>query len=316
MLNEDQARDRVDVLRAQLERGNHAYHVLDAPLMSDAEYDALLDELTSLEEQFPQLVAADSPTQRVGAKVVSTDFRPVRHATPMLSLGKAQSRDEVSEWDARIRRMLELGPEAAIALSCEPKFDGLSVELVYRDGVLEVGATRGDGTVGEDVTRNLRTLGQIPGKLPAGAPSLLEVRGEVYMPVDAFRSLNERLEATERPPFANPRNAAAGSLRQKDPRITATRPLQFCTHGVGRLQGGPCFRTHTEAQSFLRELGFPVPTLTTVAHGLAQVEAYFRSLEAQRDALPYEMDGIVIKVDNLDLQDRLGFISRSPRWAV
>lgn len=312
----DQARDRVQQLRDAINRANEAYYVKDAPVMADAEYDALLDELGRLEQAYPELVTADSPTQRVGAPVEETDFSPVEHAVPMLSLGKANARSEVDEWFARVLRLLEADPTTRIALSCEPKYDGLSVELVYRGGVLEVGSTRGDGFVGEDVTPNLRTIDQIPKRLPPGAPDLVEVRGEVYMPVPAFEELNKQLQARDKQPFANPRNAAAGSLRQKDPSVTASRPLQFFSHGLGRLQGGPKLNTHSEAQRWLQSQGIRVPDRSEVVTSVDEVEAYFRVLERDRTNLPYEMDGVVVKVDDFDLQDRLGAIARSPRWAV
>jgi DNA ligase (NAD+) len=311
----EEARERIDRLRRDIERANYAYYVLDAPVMSDAEYDALFDELTRLEEQFPELRTPDSPTQRVGAAQVSTDFRPVKHAVPMLSLGKANEESEVREWDARIRRMLGLDEKAKIALHLEPKFDGLSIELCYRDGRLEVGSTRGDGFTGEDVTPNLRTLKHIPARLPAGAPRVLDVRGEVYFPIEAFQQLNRRLEEEGRPPFANPRNAAAGSLRQKDPTVTASRPLEFFAHGIGLVEGRTLKR-HSEAMALLRELGIRVPDRVALVDSLEGVAAYYRALLADRERLPYEMDGIVIKVDDFSLQRELGAVSRSPRWAL
>lgn len=312
----DRARERAAELRGLLEQANRAYYVADEPLFADAEYDALFDELAAIERQFPELVTADSPTQRVGAAVISTDFAPVEHATPMLSLGKANAPEEVREWYGRVLRMLELGSSAQVKMVCEPKYDGLSVELVYRDGKLEVGSTRGDGNVGEDVTPNLRTVKSIPGRLPPGAPSLIEIRGEIFIPVDAFRELNARLEAEGRPPFANPRNAAAGSLRQKDPRVTASRPLEFYVHGLGRIEGGTLPRSHSEARALVGSLGLHVADRVAEAATLGDVEAYYRELERDRDGMPYEMDGIVIKVDDYELQDRLGAIARSPRWAI
>jgi DNA ligase (NAD+) len=314
-LSNDDARERVLHLRKEIERANYAYYVLDQPAMSDAEYDALFDELKKLEAEFPELVTSDSPTQRVGAVVISTDFRPVKHALPMLSLGKANEESEVREWGARMRRMLGVAEGAEIGVLCEPKFDGLSVELVYRDGVLEVGSTRGDGFTGEDVTPNLRTLRHIPEHLRARAPALLEVRGEIYFPLDAFQALNRRLEAEGKPAFANPRNAAAGSLRQKDPRITASRALEFFAHGVGRIEG-TAVRSQSEALGLLREAGLRVPERISPARTTEEIAVYYHALKGDRDRLPYEMDGIVVKVDDFTLQRELGFVSRSPRWAI
>lgn len=314
-LTRDLARARAEFLRAEIERANTAYYVLDRPIMSDAEYDALLDELMAIEAKFPDLVTPDSPTQRVGARAISTDFRPVPHAVPMLSLGKANEEAEVREWDARVKRLLGLPETAEIRYACEPKFDGLSVELVYKDRRLEVGSTRGDGFVGEDVTPNLRTIRQIPARLPADAPPLLEVRGEVFIPIEAFQKLNRRLEEEGKPIFANPRNAAAGSLRQKDPSVTASRPLEFYAHGVARIDD-PSVKSHSQAIALLARAGFPVPDRVLVTSKLDEIAAYYRDLLADRDRLPYEMDGIVIKVDDFALERELGFVSRSPRWAI
>lgn len=310
-----QAQERVAALRQKIHEANEAYYVEDRPILSDAEYDQLLDELGALEKQFPELLTPDSPTQRVGPARISTDFRPVPHALPMLSLGKANAPEEVREWLHRVRRLLGLDTSAPVQLSCEPKFDGLSVELVYRNGHLEVGSTRGDGYTGEDVTPNLRMIPHVPTRLASNAPPLIEVRGEIYCPVDKFRDLNRRLEEAGRPTFANPRNAAAGSLRQKDPSVTAQRPLEFYAHGIGRFEDGELKR-HTDILERLKELGLRVPERRVIAESFEQIEEYYRGLESDRDELPYEMDGIVIKVDELALQDRLGFVSRSPRWAI
>ncbi len=310
------ARTRTGQLRAEIERANEAYYIRQDPTMSDAEWDALFDELTRLEKEFPSLVTPDSPTQRVGAlRAVSSDFRPVRHSLPMLSLAKANTVEEVAEWDTRIRRMLGIDRAAPLRYTCEPKYDGLSVELVYRAGRLETGSTRGDGFVGEDVTPNLRTLGSIPARLPAeAAPPLVEVRGEVYMPIDAFRQLNRGLEAEGKPVFANPRNSAAGSLRQKDPEITRARPLEFVAHGLGRTEELST-RTHSEGLASLRRLALPV-TESRSAASLEDIALFYKEMLDRRDRTPYEMDGIVVKVDDLHLQDDLGWVSRSPRWAI
>lgn len=307
---------RVDELRAEIERANRAYYVGETPIMTDAEWDTLFDELSTLEKEHPELVTPDSPTQRVGAvDAVSTDFRPVRHAVPMLSLAKANSEGEVREWDARVRKLLELGPDAPVTYACEPKYDGLSIELLYQDGELVTGSTRGDGFVGEDVTPNIRTLKRIPHRLAGKAtPVLVEIRGEIYMPIDAFQKLNKGLEAEGKPIFANPRNSAAGSLRQKDPKITRTRQLEFVAYGLGRHEGLDVGR-HVETLAAIRDLGVPA-TETRMAASLEEIAEFYNGLLKQRDALPYEMDGIVIKVDDIGQQESLGFVSRSPRWAI
>lgn len=314
-MDTESVRERVNELREFIERANYAYYVGQQPLMPDAEWDALFDELSKLEADHPELVTADSPTQRVGAvEAVSTDFRPVKHALPMLSLAKANSEAEVRAWDDRVRRLLGAASGEPLQYSCEPKYDGLSVELVYRDGRLETGSTRGDGYVGEDVTPNLRTLPSIPPRLSSAAPPLVEVRGEVFMPVDRFQELNKRLEAEGKPPFANPRNAAAGSLRQKDPQVTRGRPLEFFAHGIGRFEGLDR-ATHSETLAALKELGLPA-TECRVAGSLQDVAEFYAGLLAERDRLPYEMDGIVVKVDDFQRQTQLGWVARSPRWAV
>ena len=234
----ESARERVDFLRKEIERANYSYYVADAPVMSDAEWDALFDELGRLESEYPELSSPDSPTRTVGAKLISNDFQPVKHTLPMLSLGKANAASEVEEWDARIRKLLGISPEAPIRYSCEPKYDGASIELVYRQGVLKTASTRGDGLVGEDVTSNVRTIAGIPKRLAANPPpALIEVRGEVFMPIEAFQQLNRSLEKEGKPIFANPRNSAAGSLRQKDSEVTRARLLNFFAHGVGSYAG-------------------------------------------------------------------------------
>jgi DNA ligase (NAD+) len=309
----------VEKLRSLIELANEAYYLRDEPLMSDAEYDALLDELASMEARHPELATPDSPTQRVGTNLVSTDFRPVPHVVPMMSLGKANTLGEVREWGARVRRLLAVDDRAEIRLVCEPKLDGLSVELTYENGRLVCGSTRGDGQVGEDVTPNLRTLRQIPSQLPKGAPKLVDVRGEVYFPVPAFVALNRTLEAAGDEPFANPRNAAAGSLRQKDPRVTASRPLEFCAHGLGRCElsaGETPITSQSALFERLRTLGLRVSEHVAFVTTLDEVAAYYESLLAARPELPFEMDGIVIKVDDYALQRELGAVAKAPRWAV
>ncbi len=315
-LSIDQARERAEWLRAEIARADKAYYVDARPILSDAEYDALFDELVAIETAFPELITPDSPTQRVGAPVEATEFRPVPHAVPMLSLAKANEEAEVREWLARVRRLLGLDEKAEIAVLCEPKYDGVSVELTYRDGRLEVGSTRGDGFTGEDVTPNLRAVKGVPARLTAGAPALVDVRGEVIFPVAAFQELNRRLESEGKPIFANPRNAAAGSLRQKDPQVTASRPLEFIAHGIGRLEGGPQARTLSEALGLLARLGVRASDRSRLSRSVEEVADYYRALLAERDRLFYELDGIVVKVDDLAWQRELGAVSRSPRWAI
>lgn len=311
----DSARSRIEELRLALERANDAYYLGAAPIMSDENWDALFDELQRLESEHPELVVPDSPTQRVGsARAVSTDFRPVRHSLPMLSLAKASTEEEVREWEGRLHRLLGLDAAATLRYACEPKYDGLSIELVYRDGVLATGSTRGDGFVGEDVTPNVRTLGDVPERLSEQAPPLLEVRGEVYMPIEAFQQLNKGLESEGRPLFANPRNAAAGSLRQKNPEVTRSRPLRFVAHGVGRFDG-LTLRSQSNALETLGTLGLPTTECLTT-ESLDDLTGFYRRFLDQRDSRDYEMDGIVVKTDEFQLQEELGWVSRSPRWAI
>ncbi len=309
-----EVRKRAEALRAEIRRHDYRYHVLDRPVVSDAEYDRLFRELVRLEEQHPGLVAPDSPTQRVGA-LPAEEFRPVAHAIPMLSLANCFSDAELVAWRDRVRRILGGEPARYV---CEPKLDGLSVELVYEDGAFIVGSTRGDGRVGEDVTANLRTIRQLPLRLfPANGsvPRLFEVRGEVYMERGGFRRLNEERAAQGEPLFANPRNAAAGSLRQLDPSVTAGRPLKlFCYH-VGRVEG-ITIHSQSDLLGILPELGFPVNPVWRACQGLDEALAFCRDLLAKRDELPYESDGVVVKVDAFSEREILGEVARAPRWAV
>jgi DNA ligase (NAD+) len=308
------AQKEIARLREEVERHNHRYYVLDDPLVSDAEYDKLFRRLQALEEAHPELRTPDSPTQRVGAAPLER-FGTVRHRHQMLSLQNVTTREEMAAFDERVRRFL--GREH-IEYVGEPKIDGVAVELVYEDGALVVGSTRGDGVVGEDVTANIRTIRNVPLRLRSGkgdVPPLLEVRGEVYLPIDAFRKLNREREEAGLPVFANPRNAAAGSLKQLDPRITASRALAFVCHGTGETRGLAA-ATHWDTLQALAALGIrPVPMSRTLAT-LDDVVAFFAELEGERDGLGYEIDGLVVKVNDLGLQRRLGEISRSPRWAV
>jgi len=303
-------RHRHAELAAAATEANHRYHVLDSPTISDAEYDAIMRELRELEERYPELRTPDSPTQKVGG-AISTDFAPVEHLERLLSLDNAFSPEELDAWAARVTRLGGAGPYL-----CEVKIDGLAVDLVYRNGALVRGATRGDGVTGEDVTPNLRTIDTVPLRLTgAGVPDTLEVRGEVFLPVAAFHELNERLTEAGKPPFANPRNSAAGSLRQKDPRVTASRDLRLILHGVGVAAGEPP-ATHSGWYERLRGWGLPVSDLYQVTPELDGVREYIAHYAEHRHDPPYEIDGVVVKLDQLSLQRQLGHTSRAPRWAI
>ena len=312
-MTEAEAANRLMRLAKDIARHNRLYHDQDAPTISDAEYDALVRENAALEAEFPQLVRADSPSRAVGSAATSS-LAKVAHARPMLSLENAFADDEVGEFLARVRRFLSLVPDAEVALTAEPKIDGLSCSLRYEDGVLVLAATRGDGAVGEDVTANARTISDIPQVL-AGAPGILEVRGEVYMAKADFTALNERQEAAGGKIFANPRNAAAGSLRQKDPSITAARPLRFLAHGWGEVSE-PLGATQSEAMARLAALGFPVSDLLVRVAMLDGTLAHYTKIEHARADLPFDIDGVVYKVDRLDWQERLGQVARAPRWGL
>ena len=304
---------RAAALREQLNHHNHLYYVLDAPEIPDAEYDKLFRELQALERAHPELVRPDSPTQRVGAAPLAA-FGEVRHELAMLSLDNAFNDEDVTDFDRRVRE--GLGVET-VDYAAEPKLDGLAVSLLYEDGVLLRAATRGDGTTGEDVTQNVRTIHSVPLRLLDKAyPRRLEVRGEVYMPKAGFLALNKRQEEKGEKIFANPRNAAAGSLRQLDPRITAARPLEMCCYGVGVAEGGALPDRHSAILDQLRAWGLRVSAERAVVKGAAGCLAYYATLAAKRAALAYEIDGVVYKVDALAQQRQLGFVSRAPRWAL
>jgi DNA ligase (NAD+) len=304
---------RAAKLRAEIERHNYRYHVLDDPLVTDAEYDALMRELQELEARHPELVTPGSPTQRVGA-APSEAFKEVSHAVPMLSLNNAFDEQEVEAFDRRMREAL--GVER-VEYSVEPKFDGLAVSLIYEGGALKRGATRGDGYTGEDVTANLRTVRAIPlGLASRRAPRLLEVRGEVLMLKRDFENLNRAQREKGEKEFANPRNAAAGSLRQLDSAVTAGRRLTFFAYGIGAQDGAPRFRRHSELLDYLEEKRFPVARERAVVSGLREVLEYYRRMAPKRPELPYEIDGVVYKVNDLAGQEELGFVSRAPRYAV
>ncbi len=310
--------ERVKKLREEIEYHNYRYYVLDSPVISDAEYDALLRELKELEEKYPELITPDSPTQRVGFPPAK-EFRQVSHAEPMLSLDDAFTEEEVLEFDKRVKRFLGLPENEEIEYTVEPKMDGLAVELVYEDGVFTVGSTRGDGYVGEDVTNNLKTIKSIPLRLlrqeGLPIPKRLDARGEVFMEKEKFKKLNEERLARGETPFANPRNAAAGSLRQLDPNVTAKRPLDIFFYGVGRVEGFE-FKTQWEILTTLPKWGLKTNPLCRLVKGIKAAIEYHHEIEKKREELPYELDGIVIKVNDLSLWEKLGTKARSPRYAL
>jgi len=305
------AERRIDELTEQLHFHDYRYHVMSDPEISDAEYDELMRELRSLEEEFPELVTPDSPTQRVGSRP-SELFAPVRHRARMLSLDNAFSWEELNAWGKRVERAL--GRQADFM--CELKIDGLAVSLTYEDGRYEQGATRGDGQTGDDITANIRTMRSVPMKLRGdGHPKVLEVRGEVYLPIKAFEKLNEELGKRDERTFANPRNGAAGSLRQKDPAITASRPLRLWCHGIGAAEGRR-FKRHSEILDYLKEAGLPIDPNIERLGSLEEVFAYCERWEKKRHSIDYEIDGVVVKVDQVPLQEELGATSHAPRWAI
>ena len=321
-MTREEAITELEKLRKEIEYHNYLYYVKDAPIISDAEYDRLFRRLLEIEAQFPDLVTPDSPSQRVGAPPAE-EFKQVKHKVPMLSLQNAMDEGEIREFDARLKRFL--GRSVVFDYVVEPKFDGLSAELIYENGVLVAGATRGDGFVGEDVTANLKTVRSIPLRLREGrneatgevvaVPPLIEVRGEVIMPIEKFEALNKEREAKGEPPFANPRNAAAGSVRQLDPAITASRPLDFYAYSIGVVEGLE-IRSQWQLLGTLMALGFKVSSLVKKVHGIEEAVAEYRKMMALRDTLPFEIDGMVLKVDDFALQRELGEVSRSPRWAL
>ncbi len=313
-LNEADAANRLMRLAKEIARHDRLYHDKDEPEISDADYDALVRENRALEEAFPEMIRPDSPSQRLGATPAATGLAKVTHAKPMLSLDNAFSDEDVTEFVARVRRFLSLPGDAEVALTAEPKIDGLSCSLRYEGGSLVLAATRGDGAVGEDVTINVRTIADIPQKIH-GAPSVLEVRGEVYMAKTDFAALNERQVAAEGKIFANPRNAAAGSLRQKDANVTAARPLRFLAHGWGEISA-PLGETQQEAMATIASFGIPVSDLLVRVGSVDHALAHYRQIEQERADLPFDIDGVVYKVDRLDWQDRLGQVARAPRWAL
>lgn len=303
---------RAAELRQKLEDANFRYYVLDEPNIPDAEYDRMLRELDELEHAHPELATPDSPTQRVG-NAPSSRFAEVVHAVPMLSLGNAFTDEEVRDF---VNRIVKETGDAQPRFSVEPKLDGLAISLRYENGAFVRGATRGDGATGEDVTANLRTVKAIPLRLRGDAPEVLEVRGEVYMPLAAFEKYNEWAREHGEKTLANPRNGAAGSLRQLDPRITAQRPLSFYAYALGEVRGAALPPTHSQTLAWLRELGLPVSGESGTATGAEGLLAYFRRVGERRGGLPYDIDGVVYKLDRYDQQRAMGFVSRAPRWAI
>ncbi|HVA54604.1 MAG TPA: NAD-dependent DNA ligase LigA [Gammaproteobacteria bacterium] len=314
MTNQSATERRIYALRDQINHHNYLYYVLDAPEIPDSEYDGLMRELAALEHQFPQLVTRDSPTQRVGAMPLA-EFGEVRHKVPMLSLDNAFDEQEAWDFDRRVHE--RLGTHVQLEYTAEPKLDGLAISLVYTDGILVRGATRGDGAVGEDVTQNVRTIPSVPLRLVGkGHPSLLEVRGEIFMPIKGFEKLNAQAVRSNEKTFINPRNAAAGSLRQLDARISASRPLEFFAYAWGEVRGGALPERHSSVLARFREWGLRTNEENRLVHGLDGCLQFYLQMAAKRNRLPYQIDGVVYKVDRLDLQRQLGFVARAPRWAL
>jgi DNA ligase (NAD+) len=308
--------ERAAKLRAEIEHHNYRYYVLDDPEITDAEYDRLFRELAGLETAHPELVTPDSPTQRVGAQPLA-QFASVPHRTPMLSLNNAFSEEDVAAFDRRVREGLELSPANSVEYVAEPKFDGLAISLRYDGGIFAQGATRGDGRTGEDVTPNLRTIRSIPLKVRGReAPATLEVRGEVLIYRSDFDNLNERQRSRGDKEFANPRNAAAGSLRQLDSRITASRPLRFFAYGIGNAAGAPLPALHSDMLDWLVSLGFPVCAERAVVSGVKGLADFYNAMAARRARLAFDIDGVVYKVNSIEQQLRLGFVARAPRFAI
>ncbi len=317
---------RAGALRAEIAEHNRRYHELDAPTISDGDFDALVRELRALEEEFPELITPDSPLRQVGGAPQTSVFAPVVHSVPMMSLDNAFEEAELRAWVERLHRRLagkpaadpdeDSAPDDEVGYVCELKIDGLAISIRYEGGRYVRAATRGDGRTGEDVTANVATIGQVPRDLGAGAPDVLEVRGEVYMRLSAFAALNERQMTAEQRPFVNPRNAAAGALRQKDPTITAQRELALWSYQLGEVEGGPAFTSHHETLDWLASLGFPVNPEIRRVSGPDEVLAYSLHWQEHRHDLDYEIDGAVVKVDDLARRELLGSTSKAPRWAL
>jgi len=310
--DESDVRQEIERLRSLINHHNHRYYVVDSPEISDAEYDGLMRRLQQLETEHPELMTPDSPTQRVGAAPVE-EFGTVEHRLPLLSLGNVFCNEELLAWH---KRVVNLRGKQDFDFVCEIKMDGLAVALTYIDGKLVTGATRGDGFKGEDVTQNLRTVKSIPLSISRDAPPHFEVRGEVYLPRAGFKKLNDDRAREGLPLFVNPRNAAAGSIRQLDPRVTAQRPLDIYVYALGYAEGRPVPGTHWERMEYLKSLGFKINPRNKRCRTIEEVEAYHREVEGQRSSLPYETDGIVAKIDSIEIQESLGYVAREPRWAV
>ena len=312
--NLDDVQKELASLRAQIAHANHQYYILDAPEFSDDAYDGLMRRLIAIETAHPELITPDSPTQRVGAPLQG-EFPEIEHRIPMLSLQDVRSDEELLDWENRIRRHMHLPAETVIEYICEPKIDGLAMSLTYEKGKFVRGVTRGDGRRGEDITANLKTIGSIPWNLRLpDAPSTFEARGEVYIPISEFEKLNERQERDGKPLFANPRNAGAGSVRQKDPKLTAARPLAFFAYGLGAVDGLK-FEKHTDALKVLSDAGFRVNSKNKICQGLDEVRAFIEHWKTERTRVDYATDGVVVKVNSVALQNELGFVGRNPRWA-
>lgn len=309
---------RIEKLRQLLNEYSYHYYVLDAPLVPDVEYDRLFRELQDLERQHPELITKDSPTQRIGEKP-ATAFAEIRHIVPMLSLDNAFTEDEVLAFDRRLHERLDLPEDSDIEYVCEPKMDGVAINLIYEHGVLTSAATRGDGVTGEDILQNVRTIESVPLRLRGEGhfPDLIEVRGEIYMPLAGFKAFNQQALKRGEKVFVNPRNAASGSLRQLDPKVTATRPLDIFCYGIGEIKGGGTWpATHADTLAKLKSLGLRVNSKIETAKNIKSCLNYFQRMTEQRAKLPYEVDGVVYKVNDFNLQEQLGFVTRAPRWAL
>jgi DNA ligase (NAD+) len=317
MLNiPEEVHQRYQRLKSELNRYNHAYYVLDDPSVPDSEYDRLMRELQDIEQQYVELQTPDSPTQRVGGTALDS-FSQVKHEVPMLSLDNAFSDQEMTDFDRRIKDRINYASGQKLTYACEPKLDGVAVSLIYQKGLLVRGATRGDGSIGEDITANVRTIKSIPLRLQGDDyPDLLEVRGEIYMPREGFNEFNRKAREAGEKPFVNPRNAAAGSLRQLDSKITATRPLEMCAYSVGQYEGGQKPDSHFDMLNMLGSLGFKINQHIKQVDGIDACEDYYQHLAGLRDQLDYDIDGIVYKVNDFKLQQRLGYVAKAPRWAI
>ena len=315
MTTEAEAANELMRLAKQIAYHNKRYHAEDAPEISDAEYDALVKRNNDLETEFPHLVRSDSPNRQIGAAAYGSGLKKITHAKRMMSLDNAFDADDVDDFVGRIRRFLNIGADADVALTAEDKIDGLSLSLRYENGALKQAATRGDGNVGEDVTANVAHISDIPQRLLGDVPAIFEIRGEVYMAKSDFADINAAQQAKDGKIFANPRNAAAGSLRQKDATVTAARPLRFLAHGWGEVSALPA-QTQHEVMAAIASWGVPISPLLVRLDSADQALAHYADIERHRAEMPYDIDGVVYKVDRLDWQERLGFVAKAPRWAI